>query len=137
SIFLVCPREPGQSLRGSFLCCPAHRTFVHCMSLRTAVVVVGALLLALFGVLSLWLDRTTDLLELEARELAKAHESVGAADDLKIRLLVHNRTSFLNQLGFDKSRQHDGQVERDEIHRYLASARQYLNSPEEAALLEE
>ena len=107
------------------------------MSLRTAVVVVGALLLALFGVLSLWLDRTTDLLELEARELAQAHESVGAAEDLKIRLLVHNRSSFLNQLGFDKSRQHDGQVERDEIHRYLASARQYLNSPEEAALLEE
>src|SRR6185436_11806678 len=93
--FLVCPREPGQSLRGSLLCCPAHRTFVHCMSLRTAVVVVGALLLALFGVLSLWLDRTTDLLELEARELAQAHESVGAAEDLKIRLLVHNRSSFL------------------------------------------
>jgi len=107
------------------------------MSLRTAVVVVGALLLALFGVLSLWLDRTTDLLELEARELARAHESVGAAEDLKIRLLVHNRSSFLNQLGFDNSRQHDGQVERDEIHQYLASARQYLNSPEEAALLEE
>ena len=107
------------------------------MSLRTAVVVVGALLLALFGVLSLWLDRTTDLLELEARELARAHESVGAAEDLKIRLLVHNRSSFLNQLGFDNSRQHDGQVERGEIHQYLASARQYLNSPEEAALLEE
>jgi signal transduction histidine kinase len=107
------------------------------MSLRSAVILVGALLLALFGILSLWLDKTTDLLELEARELAKAHESVSAAEDLKIRLLVHNRSSFLNQLGFDNSREHDGQVERAEIHQYLASARQYLNSPEEAALLEE
>jgi signal transduction histidine kinase len=107
------------------------------MSLRTAVIIVGTLLLVLFGVLSFWLDKTTHLLEFEARELSEAHESVRVAQELKIRLLVHNRGSFLNQLGADGAQDRTSQVERAEIQQYLASTREYLNSADEAALLEE
>ena len=107
------------------------------MSLRTAVIIVGALLLVLFGVLSFSLDKTTGLLDFEARELSKAHESVRVAQELKIRLLVHNRSSFLNQLGEETYRGESSRVERSEIDEYLASARQYLNDADEAALLAE
>jgi len=107
------------------------------MSLRTAVIVVGALLLVVFGVLSFSLDKTTGLLDFEARELAKAHESVRVAQELKIRLLVHNRSSFLNQLGEETYRGESSRVERSDIDEYLASARQYLNNADEAALLAE
>ena len=107
------------------------------VSLRTAVIIVGTLLLVLFGVLSFWLDKTTGLLDYETRELTEAHESVRVAQELKVRLLVHNRSSFLNQFGADGVAGSDQAVERGEINEYLGTAQKYLNSPEEAALLDE
>lgn len=85
------------------------------MKLRSAVLIFGIFLVGLFGAFSFVLIKTTDLLDFQSHELAKAGESIRIAQELKSRLLSHNRNSFLYQMTKAASRFESRQAQRDEI----------------------
>ena len=101
------------------------------MKLKTAVSIPALLLSGVFCVLSFALIKTTDLLDFQSREIAKAGESIRVAQSLKNRLLTHNRNSFLYELNNDPSRFASRQKQRDEIVELLIEAEQLINNDEE------
>lgn len=90
------------------------------MKLRTALGAFVALLFVLFAALSLSLLRTTDLLGRSAREIALAGESIRQGEELKSRLLLHNRNAFLYALGGDPAHLQTRRSQRAEIDEILS-----------------
>lgn len=106
------------------------------MRIKTAVTLFCFIILAIFSVLAVSLIRTTDLLDYEASELAKAGESISVAKLIKVRLLLHNRNVFLHQLK-KETLVEASQVQFQEINKHLMSMDLLLNNKEEAEVLSE
>lgn len=107
------------------------------MNLRVTALILSVFLFGVFGALSLSFMKTTDLLNFEAQELTKSGESIRLAQGLKVRLLSHNRNSFLYSLHRNPSHHETRQTQRREIKEILTSAESYLNGQDEQAILAE
>lgn len=105
------------------------------MNLKTATVIFVVLALGLFTGLSALLVRTVDLLDLEARKLVMAGESIRVAEEVKSRLLVHNRNGFLFSLDKDPGRLESRRDQRMQVMSLLTTVDQLVDSIEEEAVL--
>ncbi|MEX1031772.1 MAG: ATP-binding protein [Cellvibrionaceae bacterium] len=107
------------------------------MKLRTAVTIFVVLVLGLFAALSISLVRTSDLLERGARNVAIAGESIRIAEELKSRLLTHNRNAFLYSLSQDPGRLETRRAQRVEIANLLSVMTILVNDREEEVMVDE
>ena len=96
-----------------------------------------ALVLLVYGVMTFLLMRTSDLLDREANELAAAGESIYLAEDLKSRLLVHNRNSFLYTLTRDPRRLESRRGQRTELRNLLQRLMPLVYNMYEEIILED
>lgn len=85
------------------------------MKLKTALAMLTLLLLAVFVILAVLLIKTSDLLGQTAKEIAAAGERVRLAEELKGRLLIHNRNAFLYTLHREPARLERRSDQRREI----------------------
>ncbi|MGV3591869.1 MAG: ATP-binding protein [Gammaproteobacteria bacterium] len=107
------------------------------MTLRNAVILFGLLLAGVYAALTLALVNTTNLLDSQAQELARAGDSIRVAQSLRNRLLAHNRNDFLFQLNNDPARFETSTAQRDEIEALLVEAEQLINNDAERAIVAE
>lgn len=105
------------------------------MKLKNSSLILSFLLLGTFAVISLTLTKVTDLLEVETNELARASESISVAQSLKIRLLTHNRNSFLFNQHRDPVRFESRTIQRREIGELLKEANDLVGGDEEVQIL--
>jgi signal transduction histidine kinase len=105
------------------------------VNLRTAVIILSAMLITVFGALSLALSRTTALLDYESRELAKSGESIRLAQGLKLRLLAVNRNTLLYKLHGEPWRLESKLSQRGEVSDFLNQVSSLLTTQEETAIL--
>ncbi|HEY0961709.1 MAG TPA: HAMP domain-containing sensor histidine kinase [Pseudomonadales bacterium] len=106
------------------------------MTLRNAVILFGLLLAGVYAALTLALVNTTDLLDSQARELARAGDSVRVAQSLRNRLLAHNRNDFLFQLNDDPARFESSAAQRNEIEALLNEAESLVNNSAEGNVVD-
>lgn len=95
------------------------------------------LVLLVYGVMTFLLMRTSDLLDREANELAAAGESIYLAEDLKSRLLIHNRNSFLYTLTRDPLRLESRRGQRTELRNLVQRLTPLVNNRYEEIILED
>lgn len=107
------------------------------MTLRNAVILLTLLLAGVYAALTLALVNTTDLLDSQAQELARAGESIRVAQSLRNRLLAHNRDDFMYQLNNDPGRFETSTAQRNEIEALLVEAEQLINNASEGAVVAE
>lgn len=105
------------------------------MRLKTGLAIFVVLVSSIFAALSVSLIRISDLLDVDARKLVAAGESIRLAEDVKSRLLVHNRNSFLYALQNDPVRLEGRRAQRAQVTGLLITIDQLVNSPEEEAVL--
>ncbi len=105
------------------------------MRLKNISLITSFLLLGTFFVLSFALMKVTDMLEIEANELAQASESIQVAQSLKNRLLTHNRNSFLYHQHKDQVRFENRAIQRQEINDLLKKAYELINREEERSII--
>lgn len=105
------------------------------MTLKTTLTVFVILISAIFTALSISLVQMSDLLDLNARKLAAAGESIRIAEEMKSRLLTHNRDAFLYELHQDPDRLISRRAQREQIVRLLETVDQLVYSEEKAAIL--
>lgn len=107
------------------------------MKLTTALTIFGVTFVGLIAALSFALWKTSNLLDFEAHEIAKAGESIRVAQELKVQLLNHNRNSFLYQLNNAGSHFGNRQTLRGEFAEFINLSEQYMNSTDDKAILME
>lgn len=107
------------------------------MKLKTVTLGITTLILGIFAAFSVSLNTFTNLLEYESREISKAGDSIRVANRLKIKLLVHNRNTFLHQVTGDPSQHESKVIKQKQISELLKLAEQSSSSAEEDALLVE
>lgn len=105
------------------------------MKLRTAVGVFIAISLVLFIAMALSLLRVADMLDLSARDVAHAGETIRIGEELKSSLLTHNRDAFLYSLRGEPWRLSSRQEQRAEIVNLVANLRLLTTTPEDEQLL--
>lgn len=107
------------------------------MKLKTALATSASILLLVFVTLAALLINTSDLLGVAARELAQAGESLRVAEELKSRLLVHNRDVFLYSLHQDQARLISRDSQRVKIQKMVQSLDQLIDNDEEHKIVAE
>lgn len=105
------------------------------MTLKTALTIFVVLVSLIFAALSTSLIRMSDLLDLNARKLVTAGESIRLAEEVKSRLLIHNRNAFLYSLNNDPTRLESRRAQRFQVTSLLETVSQLVNSSEEEAVL--
>lgn len=105
------------------------------MRLKTAVGIFIGISVALFIALAVSLLRTADLLDRSAMEVALAGESIRLVEELKSKLLTHNRNSFLYSLQGEPWRRDSRRAQRLEINRTLANLQRITADAEEDRVL--
>ncbi|HLL55316.1 MAG TPA: ATP-binding protein [Myxococcaceae bacterium] len=107
------------------------------MKLRTLVRINTGLLAALGLALSVTLITTTSVLRYGADEMGSALESVRAAEELGIRLLIHDREHRLALA--TRSAEHERLREEaaGQLQQWLARSARYVGPPPEGELLED
>jgi signal transduction histidine kinase len=107
------------------------------MRLKTGLAIFVVLVSVIFAALSVSLIRMSDLLDRESRKLIAAGESIRLAEELKSRLLVHNRNAFLYTLNNDPDRLQGRRTQRAQVTSLLETIGQLANSREEEVVLAE
>ncbi|WP_224241301.1 sensor histidine kinase [Hyalangium gracile] len=107
------------------------------MSLRSLLSVVAGAILLLALTISAALVTITSRMERDSQHLWHAVESVRAAEEAEIALLLHNREHRLLGLTGDENHATTMQAAKDNLHHWLAEARRFVGTPEEATILED
>ena len=105
------------------------------MTLKTTLTIFVVLISAIFTALSISLIQMSDLLDIDARKLATAGESIGVAEEMKSRLLTHNRDTFLYEIHHVAVRLISVRAHRVQVMSFLETVEQLVNSEEEEAIL--
>lgn len=107
------------------------------MNLKVATVVFVVFVLGVFLALSISLTRSADLLDQEARRLMTASENIRLAEEMKTRLLIHNRNAFLYSLNRDPKLLERRRAERVQVTSLLGTIEQLAVSLKDGAKVAE
>ncbi|PIU01068.1 MAG: hypothetical protein COT74_00765 [Bdellovibrionales bacterium CG10_big_fil_rev_8_21_14_0_10_45_34] len=107
------------------------------MKIKTALTVFTALILAVFAGMAILLISTSDLLVLEAANLARAGESIRVSKEIKSHLLIYNRNVFLYALHKDPSRLEISKVHQTALVNLMVSSDQLVDNEKESVMLKE
>lgn len=107
------------------------------MNLKVATVIFVVFVLGVFLALSFSLSRSSDLLDLEAKRLFTASENIRLAEEMKTRLLIHNRNAFLYSLYKDPKLLERRRAEREHVTSLLETIEQLAVSLQDGAMVNE
>lgn len=107
------------------------------MKIKTALSIFIVLTLIVFGAISFLLTRTSNLLEVEAKSLARAAESIHVSKEIKSHLLIYNRNVFLYALHKDPSRLEASKSHQAALGNLLEDSHLHADNADEASALAE
>lgn len=107
------------------------------MNLKAATIIFVVFVLGVFLALSLSLTRSSNLLDLEAKRLVTASENIRLAEEMKTRLLIHNRNAFLYSLYKDPRLLERRRSERAHVTSLLETIARLADSLKDGAMVAE
>lgn len=106
------------------------------MNIRTAVLIFSALLLTVFGTLSISLVKFSNMLNEDAQAIANAGEGIRVAKEIKTLLLLYHKREFIFKVQNNSSRPKSREIHKAEIKNLLEKAMRLSNNEYEYQALQ-
>ena len=107
------------------------------MKLSVLASVFTLILLTIFSMLSIFMMRTTDRLNVEVKNLDQGARSISVAQSIESRILNHNRNEFRGAVNKDTRRLNAVEANRSEIEKLIETSNQLVAEDKVRLALEE